>query len=170
MAFNGDFSVSQGLDVTSFSLQDVSTGSDPNLTGRTINLYKTDNSLLGGISINWPLSAGSIFAINGLLTRDYSLNILVTWQSSSPLPPPSSYSKNHIVTFIGNSNAFAYGLLQQIAANQSITSDNGFLYNLALVNSDIQNAGRANSYADQGNAQACLDRIYAYIINQNFYF
>lgn len=169
MAFAGDFSVSQGVDVQSFTITDASTGSDPNLTGRTISLLKIDNTQLSGSTINWPLSDGSTKLISGLLTRDFSLNILVTWASSSPIPG-STYSKNHIVTFTGNSNEFAYGLLQQIAANQSITSDNGFLMNLALVNSDIQNAIRANSYLDQGNAQAALDRIYNFIVNQQFYF
>ena len=169
MAFSGDFSVSQGLDVQSFTINDTSTGSDINLTGRTISLFLTDNQLLGGSIILWPLSDGSSKLISSLILKDYSLNIVVNWTSSSPIPG-STYSKAHIVTFTGNSNEFAYGLLQQIAANQSITNDNGFLMNLALVNSDIQNAIRANTYSDQGNAQQCLDRIYYFIVNQNFFF
>lgn len=169
MAFSGDFLASQGIDVTSFLLQDTSTGSDPALTGRTVSLFQTSNVLLGGATIDWPLSAGSTLTISGLLGRDYSLNILVTWQSSSPIPG-SSYSKAIVVTFTGNSNAFAYGLLQQIAATQSITNDTGFETNLAIVNSQIRNAERANSYADQGNAQIQLDFIYNKIVNQNYYF
>jgi hypothetical protein len=169
MAFAGAYSISQGVDVQSFQITDTSTGSDPNLTTRSISLFKTDNTLLGGAAIPWPLSDGSTKLISGLLVRDFSLNIVVTWTSSSPIPG-STYSKAGVVTFTGNSNEFAYGLLQQIAAQQSITSDNGFLYNLALVNSDIRNADRASFYADQGNAQAALDRIYNFIGNQNFYF
>lgn len=169
MAFSGDFSVSQGIDVQSFSLTDTSTGSDPALTGRTISLTLVDSQLLGGSSMLWPLSDGSTKLINGLLLRDYSLNIGVTWQSSSPIPG-SSYSKNSIVTFTGNSNQFAYGLLQQIAANQGLTNDNGFLYNLFLINSDVNNADRATDFLDQGSAQAALDRIYYKIVNQNLFF
>lgn len=169
MAFSGDFSVSQGIDVQSFTLTDASTGSDPNLTGRTTSLTLVDNQLLGGGVISWPLSDGSTKLISGLLLRDYSINIGVTWQSSSPIPG-STYSKNHIITFTGNSNQFAYGLLQQIAANQGLTNDNGFLYNLFLVNSDIQNADRATDFLDQGNAQAALDRIYYKVVNQNDFF
>jgi hypothetical protein len=169
MAFSGDFSVSQGLDVQSFTIQDTSTGSDANLTGRTIYLYLVDNQLLGGSVILWPLSDGSSKLIGGLLLRDYSLNIQVNWQSSSPIPG-SSYSKTHIWTATGNSNQFAYGLLQQIAATQSITNDNGFLDNLFLINSDINNANRANSFLDIGSAQAALDRIYYKIVNQNLFF
>ncbi len=169
MAFNSDFTASQGINVQDFTLTDTSTGSDPNLTSRSISLYKTDNTLLGGAVISWPLSDGATKLISGLLLRDYSLNIVVTWASSSPIPG-STYTKAHVATFGGNSNEFAYGLLQQIAAQQSITSDDGFLYNLALVNSDIRNAYRANFYSDQGNAQAALDRIYYFIVNQNKFF
>lgn len=169
MAFAGDFSVSQGVDVQSFTISDTSTGSDPNLTGRTISLVLIDNQLLGGSVISWPLSDGSSKLISGLLQRDYSLNIGVTWQSSSPIPG-STYSKNHIVAFTGNSSQFAYGLLQQIAAQQSIVNDNEFMYNLFLINSDIINSGRAADFLDQGNSQAALDRIYYKITNQNLFF
>jgi hypothetical protein len=169
MAFTANFSVSQGVDVTSFQLQDTSTGSDPALTERTISLIQTDGTLLGGATIAWPLSMGSTITISGLLTRDYSLNILVVWTSSAPIPG-STYTKNAITTFTGNSNDFAYSLIQQIASNQAITQDTNYLYNLALVNSDILNAERANTYADQTSAQLALNRIYNYIINQAYYF
>jgi hypothetical protein len=170
MAFSGNFSVSQGLSVTSFQLQDTSTGSDPALTGRTVYLYEADSSLLTGNTIPWPLSAGSTLILTDVLIPwDFSLNILVTWESSSPIPG-SSYSKNQLVTFDGQSNSFAYSLVQQISSNQAITKDTNFLYNLALVNSDILNAMRANDFGDQGAAQECLNRIYNFYVNRNFYF
>lgn len=169
MAFAGDYSTSQGIDVQSFTIADTSTGSDPNLTTRSISLFKTDNTLLGGSVIPWPLSDGSTKLISGLLTRDFSLNIVVTWTSSSPIPG-STYTKAGIVTFVGNSDLFAEGLLQQIGARQGITNDAGFENNLALINSDISNALRAATYGDQGNSQQCLDRIYNKIVNQNLYF
>jgi hypothetical protein len=169
VAFSGDFQISQGINVLDFTITDTSSGSDPALTGRIISLGLVGNQLLGGNTILWPLSDGSTKLISGLLLRDYSLNIGVTWQSSSPIPG-STYSKNHIVTFTGNSNQFAYGLLQEIAANQAITNDNEFLYNLFLINSDIQNAIRATDFLDQGSAQAALDRIYYKIVNQNLFF
>lgn len=169
MSFTGNFSASQGLNPANFVLTDTSSGSDPALTGRTVYLYEADNSLLGGVSINWPLSSGSTLAINGLLTWDFSLNILVTWQSSAPIPG-SSYSKAQIITFDGNSNDFAYNLLQQISSDQAITRNTYYLYNLALVNSSIINAQRANLYGDQGAAQQQLNFIYDYFVNRSFYF
>lgn len=169
MAFNGDYLASQGIDVQSFILTDTSTGSDANLTTRSISLYKTDNTLLGGAVIPWPLSDGSSKLISGLLLRDWSLNIVVTWSSSSPIPG-SSYTKAGVVTFTGNSNLFALGLQNQIASLQGITNDTGFESNLAIVNSDIINAERASAYGDQGNAQARLDAIYYKIVNSTFIF
>lgn len=169
MSFTANFSTTQGIDVQSFTVVDSSTGSDPNLTTRNISLFKTDGTLLGGSVIAWPLSDGSSKLISGLLTRDYSLNIVVNWISSSPIPG-STYVKAEVVTFIGNSDLFAEELLQQIGARQGITNDTGFENNLALVNSDIENAQRAARYSDQGNSQECLDRIYNKIVNQNFYF
>jgi hypothetical protein len=170
MAFSGDYTPSQGVSISNIILTDTSTGSDPNLTGRTVYLYQTDNSLLGGATIDWPLSSGSILTISNILVPwDYSLNILVTWQSSSPIPG-SSYSKINIATFTGNSNSFAYSLLQQISSNQAITRNTDYLYNLALVNSDILNAIRANDFGDIGAAQEALNRIYNFYVNRSYYF
>jgi len=170
MAFNGNFSVAQGLDVQSFTLTDTSTGSDPSLTGRTISLFQSDGDLLGGSVIPWPLSSGSTITLNDILVPwDYSLNILVEWQSSSPIPG-SVYSKNTLATFDGQSNEFAYSLVQQISSNQGITRNKDYLYNLALINSDILNAQRCNNFGDQGAAQECLNRIYNYYVNRSLYF
>jgi hypothetical protein len=169
MSFSANFSVSQGLNVANFTLTDSSSGSDPALTGRTVYLYEVDNSLLGGSVIDWPLALGSTLSINGLLTRDMALNIVIVWHSSSPIPG-STYTKTEVVAFVGNSNAFAYSLVQQIASNQAITKDANYLYNLALVNSDILNAERCANFSDQGNAQECLNRIYNFVVNQNYYF
>jgi hypothetical protein len=171
MAFNGNFSAAQSVDGQSIILTDTSTGSDSNLTGRTVNLFLIDGSLLGGSTINWSLSSGSTLTISNILPRDYSINIQVNWASSSPLPPPSTYTLTGLATFIQNSDIAAYSLLQQIASNVGITRDNDYMYNLALVNSDILNALRANTFNDQFNAQACLDRIYnKVVVNKNFYF
>jgi hypothetical protein len=170
MAFNGNISVSQGLNVQSFTLTDTSTGSDPSLTGRTISLFQSDGDLLGGSVIQWPLSSGSTITLNDVLVPwDYSLNILVEWQSSSPIPG-SVYSKSTLATFDGQSNEFAYSLVQQISSNQGITRNKDYLYNLALINSDILNAQRCNNFGDQGAAQECLNRIYNYYVNRSLYF
>ena len=171
MAFNGNFTAAQSVDGKSIILTDTSTGTDSNLTGRTVNLYLVDGTLLGGSTINWPLSSGSTLTISNILPKDYAINIQVNWQSSSPLPSPSTYSLTGLTVFTQNSEIAAYSLLQQIASNQGITRDNDYMYNLALVNSDILNALRSGRFNDQGSAQAALDRVYdKVVVNLNFYF
>lgn len=169
MAFNANFSASQGVDATSFSLEDASTGSDPNLTSRTISLALVDGSLLGGNIISWPLSEGSTKNLTGYLTRDRSINITVTWVSSSPIPG-SVYTKTALYTFGGNTNNFIYGLIQDLAAQQNLSNDTNFYNNLGQIQTEADSAVIATTYGDQFSAQASLDRAYYMITKENFYF
>lgn len=169
MAYDLNFSVSQGVDPTSFSIEDISTGSDPNLTGRTISLALIDGSLLGGSAVSWPIAEGSTKTLTGYLARDYSLNITVTATSSSPIPG-STYTKTALYSFQGNTNNFIYGLIQDLAAQQSLSSDNGFYENLGKIQTEVDSSVIATSYGDQWSSQACLDRAYTMMINQNSIF
>lgn len=169
MAFNGSFQISQTSDVTSFIITDNSTGSDPNLTGRTISLFLADGSLLGGSTIDWPIGEGSIKTIS-LLTRDYSLNIKVDWTSSSPLPPPSTYTLTALYTFTGNTITFIYGLIQQLAALPNLQNDTNYYTNLSKIQTFVDGANTAGSYDDQSNSQFQLDLAYEMILNEAKYF
>lgn len=169
MAFNGDFSVSQTSDISGFTISDVSTGADANLTGRTLFLYKTDGSLLTGSPINWPI-ANSALTLTGILPKDYSLSIVVNWASSDPLPSPSTYTKTAISTFTGNTYNFIVGLIQEIAAKQGITNDGQFLENLNIMYTYVDNANLSQVYNNQGNAQLNLDLAYGMITNKNLFF
>ena len=88
MAFNSAFTVTSLIVPGDIVLNDTSTGSDSNLTGRTISLFQSDGSLLTGGTIDFPLSSGSSITLD-VLDVDACLLILITWQSSSPLPSPS---------------------------------------------------------------------------------
>lgn len=169
MAFSAHFSVSQGSDSTSFTLTDDSTGSDVNLTTRTISLFLADGSLLGGAAISWPISDGSTKTLTGILPRDYAINISVVWTSSSPIPG-STYAYAALFGFTGNTNAFIYGLIQQIAAQQSILNDTTFYEYLSKLQTESDNCTQAVSYGDQAAAQAALDRAYFIIQNSANYF
>lgn len=169
MAYNLDFSVSQTSDVNAFLITDTSTGSDPNLTGRTISLTLADGSLLGGSTISWPIGEGSTKTIS-LLSRDYSINITVTAQSSSPLPSPSTYTKTALYTFVGNSMTFIYSLIQQLAALPALNNDTSFYEYLSKLQTEVDSAEIAGSYDDQAAAQSCLDRAYYIIQNQANFF
>lgn len=169
MAFTANFSISQTADVQSFIITDTSAGSDPNLTGRTISLFLADGSLLGGSVIPWPLADGNIKTID-LLQRDYSINITVNWQSSSPLPSPSTYTKSALYTFVGNSVEFEYGVIQQLAANPNLASDTLFYDSLGKLQTLIDSAETAGSFDDQSNSQFMLDLAYNLIRNEANYF
>jgi hypothetical protein len=169
MAFNADYSLSQGLDPTSFTLTDNSTGSDANLITRSISLYQADGSLLGGSVIPWPYSDGSTKNLTGYLARDRALNIVVDWLSSSPIPG-SVYTKSAYYGFTGNTNNFIYGLIQDIAAQPSILNDTEFYTNLSKLQTEVDSCALAISFADLFNAQSALDRAYYIMVNQQFFF
>lgn len=169
MAYNGDFVATQGVDATSFSLEDTSTGSDSNLTGRTITLALVDGSGLGASPVSWPLGEGSTKTLTGYLPKDYSVNITVTWTSSSPIPG-SSYTKTALYTFTGNTNNFIYGIVQDLAAQQNLSNDVEFYNSLGRIQTEVDSAVIATTYGDQFSAQAALDRAYNIITHENFFF
>lgn len=175
MAFNGNFSISQGIDPTSFIVTDVSTGSDTNLTDRQIRPYKSDGTILlpSGNTlgyIDWPLSAGSTITISGLLNVDYSLDFQITWVSSSPLPPPSTYISSQLYTFEGNLSVFVLGLTQIQAGNPLLVSDNNYFPNRMKLRVFMDDAINCTIYNDQYNAQLSLNDAYKMQQNQNAYF
>lgn len=170
MAFNGAFTVSPVAGSNSqFVITDTSTGSDSNLTGRTIYLYKIDGTLLGGSAISWPTAAGSTKTIN-LLDRDYALSIVVQWASSSPLPSPSSYSYTVVHAFNNYTQSFVYGLQEQISANPNFLRSPNYSDALASLYNEIDNSENAADYDNQFSAQSALDRAYAIMQKQNLYF
>jgi hypothetical protein len=169
MAFNGNFLVTQGTDLTGFQIQDNSAGVDANITGRTIYLYTSSGALLVP-AIDWPLSAAIPFVVTGIMQKDYAFSVLVTWTSSSPIAPPSTYTKTEIVTFVGYTNQFIYSLIQEIAANNKTLNDNSFQTNLSTLYNELNNAIKATSYSDQFSAQSALDRAKYLMDNSNYYF
>lgn len=169
MAFNGAFVVNSLIVPGSFTIVDSSTGSDGNLTGRTISLIQADGTLLGGSAINFPLSSGSSITLN-VLNVDYCLLILVVWSSSSPLPSPSTYSASGLFNFVGNSRAFEDQQIGAIQSNPSILQDTNFYNSLGRLQTDIDCSIQAASTGQQASAQASLSRIQYMIVNQSKFF
>lgn len=167
MSFNSNFSISVTSDPSQITLTDTSTGSDVNLTGRTISIFKTDNSLL--YTGAWPTSQSSI-TINPL-DKDYALNISVVWASSSPLPPPSTYTKAIIYPFVGYGQQYSNTLLQFLATNQQMVNDHSWYMNFTILLLEIQNAQNAiNVGANLGNSQAAILRYQLLLNNANDFF
>lgn len=175
MPFVGSFTVTpEATDPTSFVLTDTSTGSDTNLTDRNVYLYMADGDLLLPANsttnyIDWPISGGSTLAINGLLTQDYSLNILVNWISSNP-EMGGVYTSTVLYTFTGNTTLFINGLIQDVAANSNLENSYNFMGNLAKMYVYLQNALNATTYMQQFSAQAALNQALNLIQNSSLYF
>lgn len=174
MAFNGAFTISQGVDPQSFTITDSSIGSDVNLTDRKVYLNKIDGTTLipSGTTttfIDWPIANGPL-VLTGILTKDFSLSIEVDWVSSSPLPSPSTYTSTQLITFTGNTNTFIYSLIQQLAAKDNLSNDTNFYDNLSKIQTEVDGAVMATTYGDQAGSQSCLDRAYYLQINQSLFF
>jgi hypothetical protein len=168
MAFNGAIQITSLITPGSFIVQDVSTGSDPNLIGRTLALYQADGTLLNGGTVNFPLSAGASITIN--ISVDLDLLIVATWQSSSPLSPPSTYSASGNYLFRGYSLQFLDQQIGAIQSNPNVLQDTNFQDSLNLLHNEINNAIQAASTGQQASSQRALSSIQNLILKQNFYF
>lgn len=175
MPFSGSFTITPAAtDPTSFTITDTSTGSDTNLTDRNIYLYEASGALLlPAVAttnyIDWPIAAGSTLAITGLLTQDYSLNIVVNWISSSP-EMGGVYTYALLYTFTGNTTLFINGLIQEIAANPALQNSYNFMGNLAWMYVYLNNALNATAFMQQFSAQQALNLAQNLIVNQSLYF
>lgn len=168
MAFNGAVTISSLISPGQFVITDASTGSDPNLIGRTISLYQASGELLNGSTVDWPLSDGSTKTIT--ISVDLCLLIVVQWASSSPLPSPSTYSTSGLYLFRGYSLQFLDQQIGAIQSNPNILKDTNFRDSLKDLHNEINNAIQAASTGQQASAQRALSSIQNLINNQNFYF
>lgn len=170
MSFISSFSAAQGADISSFTLTDDSVGTDSNLSGRTISIYKSDGTLLTGATISWPLSDGSTKTLSGVLTKDFSLNIIVVWASSSPLSPPSVYTASGLFSFVGYTKAFIDEQIGAMASNPNIINDQNFYEDLGKLQTELDNAEEAADTGEQASSQNALDRAKYLIDNSNNFF
>ena len=170
MAYNVDFECSQVAgNVSSFTLTDTSTGSDGNLVSRSVSIYQSNGQLLVPVT-DWPL-ADSTIDFNDVLPKDYSLNIQVIAVSSSPLAPPSAYTKELVVTFVGYINNFNYELVQQVAAgNPPLQVDSNFGNNFYSMFLYVDSATLATNYSDQNAAQQFITLAQYKITYENLFF
>lgn len=168
MAYNLAFQISESLTPGVFTIQDSSSGSDPNLTGRLIYIYKIDGSLFTA-AIPWSIADSSITL--SILDKDYAFNIVVTAQSSSSLPSPSSYTASKIYAFTGYGENF-YGYLTQLqSSNPVIIQDQNYYQNKMILRVEMDSAVQAIDYLqDVAAAQSCILRYQQLINNQQYYF
>ena len=172
MAFSPSFSISQGVDVTSFTLQDTSTGTDANIVSRNVYLYKSDSTTLvpSGTStlyIPFPLTQNNTLILTGILQIDYCLNIVVNWVDVNN---NTLYTANGLYLFTGNLENFYYGLTVKQSINPNILKNTYFYNNKLQLRVEIDSANQALSKSDQVSAQQCINRAYVLVNNNAQYF
>lgn len=168
MAFNSSFSIALTANASTFVLTDTSSGSDGNLTGRTIYLYTTSGNLLVA-AIPWAIGDSTISL--DVLEQDVALNIRVDWASSSPLASPSTYTYSQIYAFVKYGQQFVYSLTQQQESNPSIVQYTNFYGNKLIVICLILSAQNAIDIGESlFSAQNCIALYQNYINNSNYYF
>jgi hypothetical protein len=176
--FTGNFTCVQQTNLTNLLFVDTSTGgTDTNIVDRRIYLYKVDNNTLvpTGTStpyIDWPIinSSGIGDTINiNVLPKDYSLNIVINWISTSPISG-ATYTKSSVFTFTGYTNSGLYKLVQDISARPYILNDTNYYSNLEKGYTELDNANIAQTYSDQYSCQSALDRVYQLLSHQSLYF
>ena len=167
MAFAASFSISVDSNPANIILTDTSSGSDPDLTTRTVYIYQVDGTLLT-TPINWPISDSSITM--PVLTQSIALNIQVVWTSTNPIPG-STYTYSQIYAFTGFAENYYYSLTQMQTSTPAIISDTFYYTNKLVLRVEIDSAVQAISLAsDLYGSQNCLVRANYLITNGNYYF
>jgi hypothetical protein len=164
MAFNGAFTIAESATALgSFILTDTSTGSDANLTGRTIYIYKVDGELYTE-AISWPI--GTTTKTLAILDKDYAFNIKIDWASSSPLADPSTYTYSQIFAFT-KFGEYEYGTLTRLQTSiPTVISDTKYYQYKMHLRVELDAAKHAIDFMeDHYAAQRCIDR-YQYLITK----
>ena len=175
MSFAQNFAVSQGSNITTFTLTDTSVGTDVNIVSRRVYLQLYDGTYLVPTGtttdyINWPIVnlAGDTLSL-AVLNQDYGINIRVEWLSNTPTV---LYSKSALYGFSGYSEQFLYQLTtNQAASYPSIIQDTNYYANKMLLRELVDSGNNAiNTGGDINAAQQCYDAAAQMIANKAFNF
>jgi hypothetical protein len=167
MAFNGDFQINTVTTLGVFQLEDISTGSDAGLSGRTITIYKADGTIFG--TYDWAIADDTINL--AILDKDYAFNIVVHWTSSAPLVAPSTYDAEQIFAYTKYGwNEYAQLTRLQTSKPDVMTDQQYYLMKMAL---EVELTGAEIAIStimeDRYAAQRCIDR-YQYLITKKHLF
>lgn len=175
MAFAGNFTVSQGADLSSLTFVDTSTGSDTNITSRRIYPRNSAGVLVlptGNTTgyIDWPLPLGTNLTVN-LLVKDLALNIQVIWISSAPIGG-STYDITNLNVNTKYTKTFLYNRSEDLAAQESLKNDKEWFsyYNKLQGFVDTAELAATADINDVQDAQTALDMAFYIMSHQNLFF
>ncbi len=173
MSFTPAFNVSQSVDPTSFTINDVSTGSDGAITQRRIYLTTASNTTLVPTGtttqyINFPLIDGASIALVGILPVDYALSITLQWLNVSNAV---LYTLTQDYCFTANDEAFYFSLTTLQTSNPGVINNSNYFQNKSLLRLYIDSANQSIAEGnDVYKSQFCLDQAQVMINNSSFYF
>jgi hypothetical protein len=169
MSFNGNFTITPTVGVKgSVDIVDTSTGSDANLTGRTVTFYKADGTVFL-TTTSWAIGDSSITI--ALLDKDYALNVVVDWTSSSPLASPSTYVYAQLFASVAFLLEELSAMTRLQASNPIIMKDSQFYEKKNELLVEIKGAEYGISeMQDIAAAQGCIDRAQFLITNKNLFY
>lgn len=172
MSFTPNFSTSQPSGtLTSLTITDTSTGSDPALTGRLIYIRKYDGNYLVPTGytttfIYWPIASSSL-TITDILDKDYCVDITVYWYTGST----QTYSKTILTLFTGYADLLLRQLTQALAGNLIMSKAANFWNNKNKLRVLLDDAAQAVSLLnDQTIGQFCLDEAKKLVDNVSTFF
>ncbi len=175
MAFAANYTISQGLDCSSFIVTDTSSYSSEakgTFTYRRLYVYKAD-----GTTIKFPSGSTTDYinfsfatyptdqiTITGI-DQDYGLRIEMVLNSSSP-QSGSVYTKSSVVALTCYTNTALYNVAQIAATNPARVDDIVFYDSWSELQTEKDAAIVAATYGDQLSADSALKRA-KNIINQS---
>lgn len=174
MAVTVNFDSSQSAgNLRILELEDTSTGSGSNITGRLIYLRKYDGTYLvpSGYTVDyiyWPYQAGTGDTIEiDVLDKDYCLDISVVFYSGS-----SIYSTKTILSlFTGYGDYQLRRLTQALSGNKVTITAKNFYTNKVKLRTLLDDAVQAVSFLnDQTIATFCLDEAKPLTDNISLFF
>ncbi len=172
MAYTISFSVSQGIDSTSFTLTDLSSGSDSNVVSRRVVCTLNDGTTLvnPGITTSYtpfPFSDGASI-IMYVLSIDYAIAVNLQY---CDVNGTVLYSLSQNYCFTGNDEQFDYSLTQQLVGNQSLLQDTNYVNNRFTLRMLIDSASKAVTVGNDINGgQFCLDLAQPMVDDQTKFF
>lgn len=159
MPITATITISQGSDKTKFTITDA-TASEPNLTGRSIIIYKSDGTvyrqpLQVTDTIDFPYPATSIDILG--LDKDLALSAVMTITSSAPVGG-SVYSVTSKFALTGYTVTEQRERWKRIAENPRLENNVLYTNDLYRLLVEADNAVTAAAANDITSAQLALDR------------
>lgn len=178
MPFLTAFTVTQGADCSSFTINDTSdytvegTGT---FTSRKLSIQKSDGSFLkiGATTYNqyvWPFAAGNSISFSGVdeynkpyIDQDYSFLITIAHTPVSA-QPGSVYTKSSATPLVCYTLSGFYTFAHNMAINPSLEKNYKYVKDVMRLYIEQESAKKAAIDGDFQSSQSCLDRA-KYIVD-----